>query len=295
MSRYSSAEIKAANDTDLTKLLSSLGYHVRRAGRVFTTDEMDSLRIWDRRSWYRYSEGVGGDAIAFLRHFHGLSFDEAVRCLLDFNGYPSAAVTPLVRRKKPPSRQERPAFVLPPKHTDSARVRAYLSNRGISNGVIDSFIRRGLLYEGAKYHDCIFVGYDMAGKPVFATRRSTYGNFKGDVAGSDKRIAFRCSCGSVPDSIFVFKAPIDLMSWLTLHGQSSAIALCGLHDAPLETYLNEKPQIKRVLLCLDADEWGLKATERLEAKYRALGYDVAKHTPKYGKDWNEYLQSRGML
>ncbi len=46
-----------------------LGYTVTRIGRYYSTKEMDSLRIKNRRTWYRYSERVGGDAITFLQHF----------------------------------------------------------------------------------------------------------------------------------------------------------------------------------------------------------------------------------
>ena len=47
--RYTASEIEAANNADLPELLASLGYHVKPAGRYYTTQEMDSLRIWDRR------------------------------------------------------------------------------------------------------------------------------------------------------------------------------------------------------------------------------------------------------
>ena len=60
---YTDREIDTANDTDLPDLLNSLGYHVKRVGRYYTTREMDSLRIKGRRTWYRYSESTGGDAI----------------------------------------------------------------------------------------------------------------------------------------------------------------------------------------------------------------------------------------
>ena len=41
-------------DTDLPDLLISLGYQVKRIGRYYTTQEMDSIRIKDRRTWFRY-------------------------------------------------------------------------------------------------------------------------------------------------------------------------------------------------------------------------------------------------
>ena len=55
-------------------------------GRFHTTAEMDSLRIKDRRTWFRYSQNTGGDAITFLQQFCGKSFSEAVEYLLAFHG-----------------------------------------------------------------------------------------------------------------------------------------------------------------------------------------------------------------
>ena len=51
---------------------------------------MDSIRIKDRRTWKRYSDGTGGDAITFLQEFCGKDFREAVNYLLEFNGQHSS-------------------------------------------------------------------------------------------------------------------------------------------------------------------------------------------------------------
>ena len=83
---FTEEEMRLARETDLPGLLSHLGYQVRRIGRYHTTAEIDSLRIKDRRTWFRYSENSGGDAIDFLRRFCGKSFPEAVEYLLAFRG-----------------------------------------------------------------------------------------------------------------------------------------------------------------------------------------------------------------
>lgn len=290
---YTEDQIAAANDADLPELLSHLGYSVRRVGSYHTTREMDSLRIRDRRIWFRNSEPSGGDAIAFLRHFHGMAFPEAVRYLLAFNGYSTDSAIPRpIRKTRPPPPRGRPAFVLPPPNGDNERVRAYLRGRGVSPGVIDDFINMGLLYEDAQYHNCVFVGRDGTGKPVFAAKRGTWAgsSFRGDVAGSDKRVAFHLPCDPALDRVAAFEAPIDLMSWFTIYGKCNAIALCGLYDGPLETYLADYPHIKRILLCLDADGPGREAAGRLGEKYRGLGYETEVRAPPSGKDWNECLQ-----
>ena len=45
--------MEIARETDLPDLLASLGYTVTRVGSYHSTKEMDSLRIRDRRTWYR--------------------------------------------------------------------------------------------------------------------------------------------------------------------------------------------------------------------------------------------------
>ena len=50
--RFTEAEMATVRDTDLPDLLSSLGYQVKRIGRYYTTQEMDSIRIKDRRTWF---------------------------------------------------------------------------------------------------------------------------------------------------------------------------------------------------------------------------------------------------
>ncbi len=291
---FTDEELLTAKETDLPDLLASLGYTVKRIGNYYTTAEMDSIRIKNRRTWKRYSTKQGGDAIDFVQQFCGKSFPEAVNYLLDFHGgarYPRAPPFP---RKK----QEIRTFSLPPANADNRRVTAYLRKRGIAEQVIQNFIDAGLLYEDAKYHNCIFVGKNGAEKPVYAAKRGTYDrdgvSFRGDQTGSDKEIAFRLPCDPKSLRVFVFEAPIDLMSYCTLHRRvkSNAVALCGLYDGPLDTYLRENPHIRQIDLCLDADGPGKEAAEQMKEKYSAKGYSVTVHTPLRGKDWNEYLQLR---
>ena len=56
--------METAKNTDLPDLLEHLGYQMKRVGRYYTTREMDSLMIKNRRTWKRYSSGKGGDAIS---------------------------------------------------------------------------------------------------------------------------------------------------------------------------------------------------------------------------------------
>lgn len=283
-----------ARETDLPDLLTTLGYTVTRVGRYHSTKEMDSMRIKNRRTWYRYSEQIGGDAITFLQHFCGKSFPEAVEYLLSFQGRardsPKEQARQHVKDKGFPE-----SFQLPPRHADERRVYAYLKKRGIAPQVIRGFVDAGLLYEDAEHHNCVFVGYGKDGKAAFASQRGTYdkgdNGFKGDVPGSDKSIGFHLPYGPENDAVYVFEAPIDLMSYCTLHRdlRRNAIALCCLHDGALEAYLHDHPDLRRIILCLDNDRWGREAAERLQEKYTERGYTLQILYPPAGKDWNAYL------
>ena len=164
--------------------------------------------------------------------------------------------------------------------------------------MIRAFLSSGLLYEDALHHNCVFVGRDAEGVPRFANQRGTYDQngpgFKGDVSGSDKSIDLRLPSRPDLDWALVFEAPIDLMSYLTLHRKvtSNAVALCGLYEGALDTYLRDNPAIRQIALCLDADGPGQTAAEQFQTKYEKLGYTVKIKKPPRGSDWNEYLQQR---
>ena len=213
--RFTDTEMQIARETDLLELLTHLGYQVKRIGRYYTTAEMDSLRIKDRRTWFRYSQNTGGDAITLVQQFCDKPFPEAVEYLLVFNGrardFPAKAATPVKQIDSPKP------FALPPRNADDRRVFAYLRKRGIAAHVIRQF---------------------MKGK-----------GFRGDVTGSDKRVDFALPYDRSSDQVFVFEAPIDLMSYLTLHRNTpNALALCGLYAGALQAYSNSDAKAFAILL-----------------------------------------------
>ncbi len=168
-----------------------------------------------------------------FQEFCGKDFREAVNYLLEFNGKRSRD-SPTPRPKSVPQ-EEKPAFALPISNQDQRRVFAYLQKRGIAAQVIWGFIDSGLLYEDRLHHNCVFVGREVGGKPVFASKRGTYdlngSGFKADAVGSDKSVAFRLPCDPTLDWVAVFEAPIDLMSFCTLHRQVRSNALNNAIDA----------------------------------------------------------------
>jgi len=333
---FTDDELDIARQTDLPDLLISLGYQVRSKGSYHTLAEMPHIMIKRGTSYYDNYEHAWGDAITFLGKYHSMEFKEAVRYLLDLNGHSRDYPIQAKPRAAPMPREKPPAeFILPEAHTDHRRVFAYLIKRGIARNVIADFIRQGLLYESADYHNAVFVGLNAENKPVNAYKRGTYdrvaasctrslppkgeslprsaaspsphestplattfagvpSGFKGDVPGGDKNNAFRLPADPAIDTVFCFESPIDLMAHISIYGEpkTNAIALCCLHDGTLEQYLKENPQIKGVIFCLDYDQWGREATERLSTKYSERGYTISALYPPKGKDWAEYAAKK---
>ena len=101
------------------------------------------------------------------------------------------------------------------------------SHRLIVRGaVFESIVpeAKNMTDEEAAHHNAVFVGRDEDGVPRYAHQRGTAGNFRLDVKGSDKAFNF-CYRGE-GERLFVFEAPIDLLSFLCLFkrtGKSKAI------------------------------------------------------------------------
>ena len=108
-------------------------------------------------------------------------------------------------------------------------------------------------------------GRDEDGIPRYAHSKGTAGNFRLDVKGSDKAFNF-CYRGE-GERLFVFEAPIDLISFLCLFKKEwqkqSYLSLGGVGEKALLRVLSDRPNIKTVYLCLDSDEAGNDACSRL--------------------------------
>ena len=107
-------------------------------------------------------------------------------------------------------------LLLPEKNANADRVAEYLFGRGIDYSLIQECIDEGIIFESRKYHNAVFVGRDKSGTPKYAALRSTLGSsFKQDVSGSDKRYSFRLLAREPTDTVHLFEAAIDLLSYAT--------------------------------------------------------------------------------
>lgn len=300
--RFTEEELALAKQVDLCRVAEHLGYTVKRIGNYHTLKEMDSIRIYDRSHWCRFSRWYdkgenGGSQIDFLRVFAGMDVKEAVFWLLDFAGYRRQEDVRDIKNLVPAGEKEekKKPFVLPEAAGSNAYLYRYLEQeRGIARPVIDFFVKKGILYEAKNYHNIVFVGMDGNGVPKFASMRGVFDKngkgFKCDVAGNDKRYGFHFYCPGSRE-VVVFEAAIDLMSHITMFPgyRASMVALGMLADAPLETFLVEHPEMGKVRFCLDNDGPGRKAAEYLWQKYKEKGYKVEIFLPPEPyKDFNQW-------
>lgn len=200
-------------------------------------------------------------------------------------------------------RQEEPkSFKLPNAHSDMRRVYAYLvKTRKIDRDVVSFFAKEKLLYESCErskdgnkeYHNAVFVGLDENGIPRHAHKRGLYTegiSFKGNVDGCNP--AYSLHWIGESEMLYVFEAPIDLLSYISLHPenwqQHSYVALCGVGSQAMMKMLELNPYIQEVALCLDNDEAGYKASERFITQLAESGYGC-RLIVSQGKDWNDDL------
>ncbi len=202
--RFTDDELAIAKSVDLCAVAESLGYTVKRIGKYHTIKEMDSIRIYNRSHWYRWSRQFdkgnnGGSQIDFLRVFCGMSVKEAVFWLLRFcrvqKNRESCKEATCSSGIEKAGRGERKPFVLPEPAGDNSYLISYLNQeRGISRAVIDLFLKDGLIYESRHYHNVVFRGNDKNGVTRFASMRGVFDKqgkpFKCDVTGNDKNYGF---------------------------------------------------------------------------------------------------------
>lgn len=302
MMHFTEEELAIAKSVDLCQVAASLGYTIKRVGKYYTLKEMDSIRIYNRTHWFRWSRKYdqgenGGSQIDFLRVFAGMEIKEAVFWLLDFAGYRGVEKDQKLKyqvkvNKEKPQKE----FILPEATNNYNYLYHYLNQtRCISKDVIDYFVKSGLIYESKPYHNIVFKGNDKDGNTRFASMRGVFDrngkSFKCDVTGNDKNYGFNV-INEESVIIVVFEAAIDLMSYMDAYRdfESNKLAMGMLSDAPLVTFLKEHPHIRTIRFCLDNDEPGREAANQLCLKYKELGYQVIDSPPPtFYKDYNEWL------
>ena len=290
---------RQANSVDLAEFLRRQGEKLIRSGPEYRLSSDHSVTVRGSQ-WYDHEAGEGGGPVSFLQTFRGMSYPEAMECLLGGQmgaPYPSAST----RKEAPPK-----DFALPPKNHTMRRLYAYLlQKRLIAREVLDAFTKRGMIYEsretsrdGTKeYHNAVFVGTDEHGAARHAHKRSISDlgrTFRMNVEGGDPRCSFHWFGHS--GRLYVFEAPIDLLAFLTLNPEAwqehSYVALCGTAEHAMLWMLEKDPRLQKVVLCLDHDAAGIEAAGRLAEILQEHGFTDVITLRSACKDWDEDLKAR---
>jgi hypothetical protein len=163
--------------------------------------------------------------------------------------------------------------------------------------VLSHFAHEKLIYEDKEYHNAVFVGLDEKGVPRHAHKRGTRTQgeaYKGNVEGSDPKYSFHRIGKS--NTLYVFEAPVDMLSFITLHPKDwkdhSYVTLDGVAEHAMLRQLKLNPHLKSIVLCLDHDEAGIEAVWRLKDILHEQEYEDISVMQSQYKDWNEDLKAR---
>jgi len=282
----------------------------------------NGLWIWNR-------EQIGGrSALDYLIKVRGMNFLEAIEMILNspavlsgdvyLSGPHSQAnfseehnVSSALTVKKVTKPEEKKELFIPKATSVPHKVVKYLEQRGIHSDIIGQCLKSGIIYESVYRSKkdpaldgadtCVFIGRDSSGIIRFVAQRGINIDFKRDSVGSDKAFNFTLPAEN-PSSkaLAVFEAPMDLLSHATLTHLGHKVfdgyrlSLGGTSDVALIAYLERNPHIEKVLLCLDNDEAGLKAVDKiittLSSDERFKHITVSKDLPSVkGHDYNDEL------
>ena len=267
----------------------------------YCTKTHSSLKISDGK-WNWFHAGIGGvNALDYLIKVEGYSFTSAAEILMG-----RVAIT----FPKPVKYEEKKkVFILPDACKGMEKCRKYLRSRGISQKVISYCIQTGKLYESLPHHNAVFVGYDRTGEARYAFQRGLGTDFRGDVAGSDKRYAFSLQAMNPSKVVYVFESAIDLLSFATLLEKAgkdfrafNLLSVEGVHMPKKETaksklplalsqYLKDNPDTEKLVFCFDNDIVGRYAAAMVTTLLP--DYEVkAKFPPAEYKDMNDFLTGK---
>ena len=296
---FTDEQKQLANSVDLAEYLRVRGEKLERVGIEHkfiyydSSGKHDSITIRGSK-WFDHKNQTGGGAIKFMQEFYGMDFQTAVQELL------GRSISPLSNSPPKADKQEQKTrdFKLPEANSNMHRVYAYLiKQRFISAEIITHFAKQHTLYEDKTHHNAVFVGLNEKGVPKQAHKRSTNSvgsTFRITCGGSDTRYSFAHFGES--KRLYVFEAPIDMMSFLTLYPKDwqkhSCIAMNGVYENAVLAALKNHSNLSEVILCVDNDEGGIEAVDRLRDILNENGYSNVKRLAPLYKDWNEVLKAK---
>jgi|GEM_PF-4704524 len=223
-------------------------------------------------SFHNFESGQTDRPIGFLMDWQGMSFHEAVNYLKE-NDFPKVDGSQLTTKRTPVHQEKfRYDFKLSP---DKSSLKNYLiETRKISAGLVDKLLRARLIEQDMRKN--ILFHYKRGNEIVGATIQGTIlsdnygkrGTFKGIAPNSESNFGFHFSFGE-PQALYIFEAPIDALSYYTLHQETRQNVMYGVETGfstqTVENFVeyakdrgDEDIIQQGVHICVDNDAPGVK-------------------------------------
>lgn len=289
MEFYSNEQIARAKNIDIIAFAESKGMTLERSGREYRIKGYGGLTVNpSTNDFYIHSQQKGGHgAIAFCEKVLNMSFKEAMQELVG-----SGEKTVFQNYTSPKDNEKRKELIMPERNKDFKRIYAYLIlQRRINKEIINDFVHKGLLYQD-KNGNAVFVHKDDTGKAIGANIAGTLSakRYKGVAAGT--KGAFEYSKGEEVKTVYLFEAPIDLMSYVQLHPEindAKFVAMSGLKPNLIQKYIDDNNL--KIISCVDNDAAGINFNNRIlsDKMKESLGSDMLEsHSINNGEISIEY-------
>lgn len=314
---FDDEQFKAASAVSALEYAKSRGYALvpHSIGSYHLRDH-DSMVFCSDGRWYWNSQGLSGRALAFMVHYEGITYPEAVLTLCD--ALPDAVSAPHRTIKytslpKSSAPSDLPTFHLPVPAQNMRAALAYLTkSRGLDAEIVQELVRNHQVYEsdrqlknGSIIRNVVFVGFDenMVPRSAFQRGCHTNSNFKCEIPGSCKDYPFMIYGYPSAKTLYMFEAAIDAISHASYYKvqglnwkDGHRIASGG--NAPstaMLRLLRLHPIIDAVKICTDNDAAGSVLGNKMKDALAAAGFRGTiedEHCPANYKDWNDYLLSQ---
>lgn len=302
-------KIKIAEEKSILEVASFAGQTFDRAGSFYKGVEHDSLMIkpndnaffWNSR---RGEKNWSGSPIQFIQNpdlageLYREDFKDAVE-LLNSDDFGNADNIK-IEKTTPDFKYDENNYV---KRIDGFKSYNYLvEERKINTQLVDDLQDQNLIKQD--HHNNVaflwkdaednVVGQDLRGtseKP-FKKIETNHGNFGFNFTPSKTE----------PDNLLIFEAPIDAMSYASLHPEekNAYASMSGLKEKSVYHQVHHfvkkyEKEPDNIYLCVDNDEPGKEFISRMtqDVKFQFKSQkDVVfqPNLPNKGKDWNDYLK-----
>ena len=285
------------NNIQLTEVCNRLGLPIIKHGYGgnYKVKNFGGLIIKDSY-FYQHSTGEKGGVIKFVMLTEGCSYQAAIELIKEiFNDdIPQNSAISETQHSVSEDKKKTNILFIPLAKNNDHKIINYLESRGISRNLINQEIKanriKGVSIKG--HLNVAFLCYDLTDLSLIkgAIVRGIKGPFKGILIDSDGDYGYCISSNqSSVKSIYIFEAPIDLLSYLTMYQQDPNIvyaAMGGVKPRVVEKLI-DRFNPSSITCCTDNDIAGDKFYNELK-HYSNLR--IRRQTSKL-KDWNEDLQN----